>query len=319
MNQDEQATQYDDEHSDATHGDVPYDSPTPVKWWLHALLFVLTIGTTMYWGFFLTDKVPEGVDPWMVAEGWISAAAYAGSILGILFCHEMGHYLTARHYGVDASPPYFLPGFPPFGTFGAFIKMRIGKLTARQLFRIGAGGPYAGFIVALPLLIIGLALSDIQPLPPEFDESWRLGDSLLMKGLTQTMFGAIPEGYDLFLHPMAYAGWVGMFVTAFNLVPLGQLDGGHIGYTLFGDRFNRVAPFLFAGLVILGITVFTGWLVLAGFVVFMGIQHPPVLTGQLIRGRDRLAGYGALLMFVLTFVPRPFGTPTIWSWLMELM
>lgn len=282
-----------------------------VRWWLHGLLLLLTLGSTMYWGFHLTDKVPEGVDPWMSPAGWESALFYALSILGILFAHEMGHYLTALHYGVQASPPFFLPGFPPFGTFGAFIKMRIGRIGARELFRIGAGGPYAGFVVALPVLIIGLLLSEIQPLPPEFDESWRLGDSLLMMGLTRALFGVIPEGHDLFLHPMAYAGWVGMFVTSFNLVPLGQLDGGHVAYTLFGEKFNRVATVLLVGLIALGVTVFTGWLVLVGFLFFIGHRHPAVMRGATVQGVDRWAAWGALAMFVLTFVPRPFGTPTL--------
>jgi membrane-associated protease RseP (regulator of RpoE activity) len=292
----------------------------PTRWWLHGLLLALTFGSTLYWGFHLTDKVPEGVDPWASAEGWTAGLFYAVSILAILFTHEMGHYLTARRYGVEATPPYFLPGFPPFGTFGAFIKMQIGQISARELFRIGAGGPYAGFVVALPVLLVGLGLSEVRPLPPEFEESWRLGDSLLMMGLTRAWFGAVAEGHDVFLHPMAYAGWVGMFVTSFNLVPLGQLDGGHVAYTLFGERFNRAAPWLLAGLVALGATVFTGWLVLVAFLWFTGFRHPAVVArGEVVRGVDRALAWGALVMFALTFVPRPFGTATLLDLLLELV
>lgn len=243
-------------------------------------------------------------------KGIALALSYSLSILGILFAHEMGHYLIARHYGVSASPPYFLPGLPPFGTFGAFIRMRIRTIDATKLFRIGAGGPYAGFLVCVPILMVGLFLSEVQPVPVELEEA-QLGDSLLMWGLVRLVFGTIPEGQDVFLHPMAYAGWVGLFVTSFNLVPLGQLDGGHIAYTLFGKRFNRVAWFLLIGLIVLGVTVFPGWLVLVFFLLILGPKHPVVLDGPPLRGADRLAAWGALVLFGLTFVPQPFKLPTI--------
>lgn len=278
-----------------------------------ALLFVATLGTTTWFGGQLSETALTVASPWSSPLVWAEALSYSLPIMAILLCHELGHYLTARHYGVGVSPPYFLPGFPPFGTFGAFIKMEMGRIPAVQLFRIGAGGPYAGFVVALPVLVCGLLLSDVRPLPADFDESMIMGDSLLMLGLIKVIFGAIPEHHDVFLHPMAYAGWVGMFVTSFNLVPLGQLDGGHIAYTLFGERFNQVAPVLFAAMIALGIFVFQGWLVLGAFVAFMGMRHPPIMSDRALRSAwDRAAGYGALLMFVLTFVPRPFNV-SLWA------
>ena len=279
---------------------------------LSVTLFVAALLSTTYMGTLLSEAAVDNPQWWTDTAVWGQALAYSLSIMAILFCHEMGHYLTARHYGVEVSPPYFLPGFPPFGTFGAFIKMRIHKVSAKAPFRLAAGGPYAGFVVALPLLIAGLLLSDIRPLPEDFNPEQTLGDSILMWGLIKIIFGAIPEGSDVFLHPMAYAGWVGMFVTAFNLVPLGQLDGGHIAYTLFGERFNKVAPVLLGALVVLGITVFPGWMVLVVFLFFIGHRHPPIMTDERLEGPDRLAGYGALLLFVLTFVPKPFNVD-LWS------
>lgn len=293
--------------------DTP-EGPSAPRWWLHILLFVLTLGTTMSLGFDMAEGVPEGATPWMVWAGWKAALGYAGSLLAILFCHEMGHYLTARRYGVEVTPPFFMPGFPPFGTFGAFIKMRVEKIGEKELFRIGAGGPYAGFVVALPLLLVGLLLSEVKDVPVGM-EGAKLGDSLLMWGLTRALFGELPAGQDVFLHPMAYAGWVGMFITSFNLVPLGQLDGGHVAYTLFGERFNKVAWVLLLGLIALGVMAFPGWLVLVLFLLFTGHEHPPVTQGRTLRGGDRAAAWGALALFALTFVPRPFVMPTLLDWL----
>ena len=127
------------------------------------------------------------------------------------------------------------------------------------------------------------------------------------------VFGELPGGHDVFLHPMAYAGWVGMFVTSFNLVPLGQLDGGHVLYTLFGERFNKAAWFIFGLLVLLGVFVFQGWLVLAVFLLVMGPKHPPVVRGEpSLEGVDKWAAYGALIMLLLTFIPQPFNV-SIWD------
>lgn len=276
------------------------------NWPLHVVLFLVTLASTTYMGLNLVEDAPESMSELLsMPRAWGTALAYSLSVLAILFAHEMGHYLTARHYNVDASPPYFLPGFPPFGTFGAFIRMRIESISARRLFWIGAGGPYAGFVVALPLLVLGLWMSEIKDLPPELVDA-KLGDSLLMMGLVKLVHGTIPAGKDVFLHPIAYAGWVGMFVTSFNLVPLGQLDGGHIAYTLFGERFNKVAIFLLVALIAVALLVFPGWGVLVLFLLYTGYKHPPIARGEVLQGKSRVAAYGALLLFVLTFVPQPF-------------
>ncbi len=295
------------EQVDSREGEVEGGPTGAPRWWLHGLLLLATLGTTTAFGVTFAGDRLDAPGWWADPAVWSQGLAYSLSIMAILLAHELGHYITARRYGVDVTPPFFLPGFPPFGTFGAFIKMRMERpVTASQLFRIGAGGPYAGFVLALPLLMIGLALSEVQPLPEELAGA-QLGDSLLMMGLVRAFFGVIPQGQDVFLHPMAYAGWVGMFVTSFNLVPLGQLDGGHIAYTLFGERFNKVAWGLYGALVVLGLLVFQGWLVLALFLFFMGPKHPPVVEGRVaLKGVDRWAGFGALALLVLTFTPRPF-------------
>ena len=165
--------------------------PVQPRWWLHGVLLLATLVTTTAFGVVLASGLVDPVDPteevglghlWYVAttaKGVGLALSYSLSLLAILFSHEMGHYLIARRYGVSASPPYFLPGLPPFGTFGAFIRMRIRTIDATRLFRIGAGGPYAGFVVCIPILIVGLLLSEVQPVPPELAEA-QLGDSVLM-------------------------------------------------------------------------------------------------------------------------------------------
>jgi membrane-associated protease RseP (regulator of RpoE activity) len=292
------------------------------RWWLHIALFAATFVTTTGFGvmmaasLLLPEDIPEAevltqlADVAFSAQGIGMGLGYSVSLLAILLAHEMGHYLTARRYGVSASPPYFLPGLPPFGTFGAFIRMRIREIDATRLFRIAVGGPYAGFIVCLPLLILGLCWSDVRPVPPELAEA-ALGESILMWVLTKAMFGTLPEGHDVFLHPVAYAGWVGLFVTSFNLVPLSQLDGGHVAYTMFGKKFNAAAWLVLLGLIGLGVLVFPGWLLLVFFALIMGPTHPVELSGPPLGPRDRALGWGALAMFVVTFVPRPFVLPTI--------
>lgn len=320
-NDDNDAARDEDEEIGLPGGDL--DEDYRPNWPLHAALLLVTLGTTLFTGL-VQSGVSYPMTGWLYMkmlvtdpEAWEMALYYAVPVLTILTAHELGHYLPARRYGVKVTPPYFLPGFPPFGTFGAFIRMQIETMSASKLFRIGAGGPYAGFVVALPMLVAGLLMSEIKPVP-EALEGAHLGDSLLMWALTEWLFPEIPAGHDVFLHPMAFAGWVGMFVTAFNLVPLGQLDGGHVAYTLFGERFNAVVMFLLVGMIGLGVAVFPGWLVLVAFVLLMGPQHPPVLgEDERLEGLERWLGYGALLMFVITFIPRPFEVPTLLDMFMD--
>ena len=244
---------------------------------------------------------------WTNRDVWIQAAGFAVPMMAILFAHEMGHFMTARRYGVKVSPPYFIPSIPPLGTFGAFIKMEMGRVPARALMRIAAFGPFAGMIVAVPVIIVGLLLSDVVVAPS--DPAGALSECLLMRGIELAIFPNVPEGHTVLVHPMAFAGWAGCFLTAFNLVPISQLDGGHILYCLVGNRrFGRVAHVLWWCLVALTVFWSLQWLLLAVLLRnFLGIDHPPMLQGDVATGVDRAIGVAAMVLFVLTFVPEPFG------------
>jgi membrane-associated protease RseP (regulator of RpoE activity) len=252
-------------------------------------------------------------------------------LLAILLMHEFGHYFAARRHRVDASLPFFIP-FPlvsPFGTMGAVISMR-GRIKSRNaLLDIGASGPLGGLLVALPVLALGLSQSPVEPFSsPGIQE----GQSLLYMALKRVVLGPIPDGYDVMLSPVAFAGWTGLFVTALNLLPVGQLDGGHIAYALFGPRQNRYARFVHVGLLAMfalnlarfvapvvlrrdwdalgqavGNSMF--WLMWFGmlFLLFRisGRDHPPTEPGELTRGRRAIA-IVSLVFFVLLFMPTPW-------------
>lgn len=250
---------------------------------------------------------------WPTAGEAVAALSYAVGVLTILFCHEMGHYLQARRHGVETSPPYFIPGVPipgfgtvPFiGTLGAFIKMEMRPLEARQLLEIGAWGPLAGWVVSVVVLFAGMALSEVKPLPDDPEAAMTLGNSLLII-LGEALFHPeIPSGSDVYLHPLGMAGWTGCLLTALNLLPLGQLDGGHIAYTVFGERFNRVVVGLFAGLCALGVFAFAGWLMFALLVWILGMRHPPIVTDGTVQGRGRWLAWASVAMFATTFSVAP--------------
>jgi membrane-associated protease RseP (regulator of RpoE activity) len=236
---------------------------------------------------------------------------YSVSILAILGCHELGHYYACRYYRVDASRPYFLP--MPFlltGTLGAFIRIRAPIPGKRALFDIGIAGPIAGFIVALPLLLIGMHMSTIVRVPPDFSgQVYELGEPLLFKAAEWLTFGTIADGYSVNMHPMAFAAWFGMLATALNLFPIGQLDGGHISYAVLGRRSTVVTMVMV--LCLIGLTfVSTSWLVWTVLTVVMllafGPNHPRTVDEEIPLDADRLwlAAF-AVLMFVLCFTPSP--------------
>lgn len=234
---------------------------------------------------------------------------YGACVMLILGCHELGHYLTARYYTVQTSVPYFLPlPFPasPFGTLGAVIKMR-GLMPNRQvLFDIGIAGPLAGLAVALPILVFGLAYSPLGRVDGSVP-MLQMGESLLSWLLVRMLKGPIPPGYDVMLNQAAYAGWVGLFITGLNLLPIGSLDGGHVGYALLARRDLRV-PQLTIALLVLNALLFRSWGYLAMIVVAVtiGVRHPPTQNDltPLDAGRRRGA-YLALVLLILLFVPVP--------------
>jgi membrane-associated protease RseP (regulator of RpoE activity) len=284
----------------------------PERKWKYALLLLATfltttsVGVQHYAGWGLNfSAIPEDFSlPLIAREGlW-----YSLSVLAILGAHEMGHYLMCVRYGVDASLPYFLPA--PFltGTLGAFIRIRQPIPTKRALFDIGIAGPIAGFVVAIPVLWIGLRLSHVVEVPPDF-QGLELGKPLLFKAIAWLEWGTIPDGETINLHPMTFAAWFGLLATALNLIPMGQLDGGHISYAVLGRRSARVTVAMLLGLVALSwfSSSWVVWTLMAFLMIWrFGARHPPVHDedAPLDRGRKWLAA-GALGMFALCFTPSP--------------
>jgi len=225
----------------------------------------------------------------------------------ILLAHEMGHYIMSRKYGIPASLPYFVPlPLPPFGTFGAIIKMKGIIINKKALFDIGIAGPLSGFIVAIPFTIFGIQMSSIQLVTREM-AILQLGDPLLFTILQKCLIGDIPDGYDLVLHPMAYAGWVGLFVTSLNLLPIGQLDGGHIIYAVFGRKSKWIFAASITLLAVLTIFYNPGWLLLVILLLIFGMRHPePYDPDTEIDGKRKLLALAILIIFLLSFTLSPF-------------
>jgi membrane-associated protease RseP (regulator of RpoE activity) len=281
--------------------------------WRYVILFALTFLSTtqvggVHYAFFqaafqqLIPRIPIGL---LQLHGlW-----YSLSVLAILGCHELGHYFACRYYRVDASRPYFLPmPWLPTGTLGAFISIRTPIPGKRALFDIGIAGPIAGFLVAVPVLLIGMHLSTVVrvPLNVPVDE---LGEPLLFKAVEWLTFGNIPDGYSVNMHPMAFAAWFGMLATALNLFPMGQLDGGHISYAVLGHRSTTITLVMVPCLI--GLTFISlswvVWTVLTiGMLLVFGPRHPRVFDEDtpLDTSRMWLAAF-ALLMFILSFPPAP--------------
>ena len=282
--------------------------------WLHLLLFLLTVlsttwvGANQYAGFLL-DFRPGVVRVGAWLPFFIRGLWYSGTVLLILGAHEMGHYLACRYYQVDASLPFFIPMISLFGTMGAVIRIREPIRTKAMLFDIGAAGPFGGFIFIVPTLFVGIAMSHVTKLPPTF-EGYELGEPLLFKAASWMMWGRIPDGYSLNMHPMAFAAWFGLFVTSLNLFPISQLDGGHISYAVFGRRSSSITIGTICVAVVLIFVESHSWVGYAVaailWTLFMGPHHPPTMDEHvpLDRGRLWLAA-AALVVFVLCFMPAP--------------
>ena len=266
------------------------------------------VGSRMQQGF--QANLPLGVeDIWEAfASGWqhpanlLDGLPFSLTLLTILLAHEFGHFLTCMHYGIDASLPYFLPAPVLTGTFGAFIRIRAPIYFKRMLFDVAVGGPLAGFIFLLPALAIGLAFSKIIP-GIEAEGAFRFGTPLLLKILEQIVFPGVASS-DIYLHPMARAAWVGMLATGWNLLPIGKLDGGHVLYSLVGNRHTALTWIFLAALAVLGI-FFWHWWLLWVVLLYFGRRHPPVFDSESLGpGRKKLA-WLMLLLFVLCFTPAP--------------
>jgi membrane-associated protease RseP (regulator of RpoE activity) len=277
--------------------------PTASRLWLALLLFVLTIASTIVTG--AGKAQPNGSVIWQWGEG----VMYSAALLSILLAHEMGHYIASRRLGVAVSYPFFipLPIYAVFGTMGAFIQMKEPPPDRRALFSIAIAGPLAGLALAIPLTLLGLFLSTVQPFPTNSKYVLE-GNNLLYAAMKWLVFGQwLPSGtHDVFLHPIAWAGWAGMLVTMFNLLPAGQLDGGHIIYALVGRRWAQVVTWgVIALLVLLGF-IWNGWWLWAVLIAFLGNRHTPILDEVTRLGpRQRLLGAVAVVIFILLFMPTP--------------
>ncbi|MGB3341776.1 MAG: site-2 protease family protein [bacterium] len=277
------------------------DSP---KYWLNILLFIATLLSTIFAG-----SLNSGGNPFKnFSDLWLGIP-FSFSIMAILTCHELGHYFVSRKAGMITTLPYFIPvPFHFIGTFGAVIRMKSIVPDRRSLLKVGMAGPLAGFLVALPITIIGIVLSEFRP-APESVEFFKLGDSLLFWGLAKILHPNIPQGYDLFLHPIAFAGWLGFFVTSMNLIPIGQLDGGHISYSIFFKKRRYMYVPIFAGMIALGL-LWPGWIFWA-LLVFLFARKDAVIQDTItpLTSREKILAILPLFVLVLTFTPQPF---TIW-------
>jgi hypothetical protein len=303
------------------------------RWWLHVLLFGATVFSTVVAGSLLMGHWPIGFQPLPLFGDWwipIPVAVYAGALVpglsfglalvGILAVHEAGHYFAARQHRIAVSPPYFIP-FPPYlsviGTLGAFIRLRSPVLSRSTLLDVAVSGPLFSFLASLPLIWWGLAHSRVIAVvnaPTAYlvrfaDDRFWLGGSLAMSWLTRLVLDLPGAGHVVEMHPIAFAGWLGLFVTALNLLPISQLDGGHLLYALLGSRQRLAAWAFFLALIPLGF-LWAGWWLWAVLVAGVGrgrIRHPPLYNSEQGPGVVRVAiGLAAALAFVLCFVPVPF-------------
>jgi membrane-associated protease RseP (regulator of RpoE activity) len=245
----------------------------------------------------------------------LSGFWYSIPILAILAAHEFGHYFYCRRHNVDATLPYFIPAPPPpffiAGTLGAVIRIKEPFPSKKALFDIGVAGPIAGFVVLVPLLYWGVTMSEVSAAPGSENVIY-LGEPLLYQAMERLHFGALPQGADVYLHPMAFAAWFGMFATALNLLPFGQLDGGHIMYSVLGRRSWYVSAATLVGAIALTF-ISLSWLLMAimmvAMAVFLGFRHPRILDEHVPLDGFRMAvAVLALLIFIVCFTPVPIET-----------
>ena len=310
-------------------------TPAHPRYWLHALLFLATVFTTLVVGAQLENDFVSNLPPFsgdFFRLGWIAeqpsrlllGIPFSFTLMIILLAHEMGHYLACKRYRVNASLPYFLPAPTLIGTLGAFIRIRSPIHSRKALFDIGVAGPIAGFLLALPALAIGMILSKIAP------ELMQAADIQLGYPLVFHWFRSFVPSLraasmaSIYFHPVAIAAWVGMFATSLNLLPGGQLDGGHILYALSPGAHRTCSRLLVFVLVVLGLLLWPGWLLWAAVLVSFGRRHPYVPKLPALDAKRRWLGAFALLMFALSFSPAPIGGVAIdlramFSWAQSLL
>ncbi len=291
----------------------PQDTISTARWALHWLLLGLTFCSTTLVGVVFAEEFRSGsalklTDFYYVFQTLhrtpgllVHGLAYSLTLMTILLAHELGHYFACQYYGIDASLPYFLPFPSPIGTMGAFIRIRSPIYTKRALFDVGVAGPIAGFLVLLPLLAVGVALSKQVHGLPEGD--FAFGVPLLERAFELIRFPHTPSSAIL-LHPVARAAWVGMLATALNLLPIGQLDGGHILYAFFGRRHKALSRIFVLALIPMGFYWATWW-VWAGLLFFFALRHPPIYDITPLDKNRVTLGLTAFAILLLTFTLVP--------------
>lgn len=321
-------------------GREPRRPPHRPHWFRAGLLFALTFVTTITLGavWILWAHPTSTVDafPWLsphtLRTVWTDPAnlvlglSFALPALFILLCHELGHYLACRYYGLPATLPHFLPVPFGIGTLGAFIRIKAPIRSRKQLFDVGVAGPLAGFVALVPFLLFGVALSEPVPVtrvsvaaaemageaayqagvPADVGLLLVPGRCLALELTSRAVHGPLPADVVLHLHPFALAAWFGLLVTAMNLLPLGQLDGGHVLYASAGQLQRRLALPLWSLLLLAAFLYWPGWVLWSVIVLFMGLKHPPVADEGRPLGRTRQAlAWVALLIFLASFMPVP--------------
>lgn len=283
------------------------------KYGVNFLLFFLTLLATLVIGVqyhisYHSLTLPAGSGffafLWRHPAAWLWGFAYSLSLMGILLVHELGHFFACRFHRIEATLPFFIPAPTLIGTFGAFIKIKSPFSSKKALFDVGLAGPLAGFLAALPVIVAGISLSRIVP-KESLQTGISLGEPLIFKLIAWLVLGPAAAQQDILIHPMAFAGWFGLLATAFNLFPIGQLDGGHILHSLVGEKSYYAGVASIAIIVLLGIIYWQGWLFWALIVTAVGLRHPPVYAGEKIDSKRKILAGIALLIFLLSFTPAP--------------
>jgi hypothetical protein len=295
--------------------------PPKHRYWLHIVLLLATIFTTLVVGarmefnflhdqpaFSLNDEMPFFPLPWVLAQPsrLLLGVPFASSLMLILLAHEMGHYLCCRYYGVYATLPFFIPAPTLIGTLGAFIRIRSPIRSRAALFDIGIAGPIAGFVVAVTVLVFAMPLSKLMP-PAAATPDIQLGYPLVFRLVWAMLPRGGPNLQTINLHPTAIAAWVGMFATALNLLPGGQLDGGHIVFSLAPRAHKTVSRLTILALIPMAFYFWAGWLIWAILLRITGMRHPMVPEWPGVTGVRRWLGGIGLVLLILTLAPVPLG------------
>jgi membrane-associated protease RseP (regulator of RpoE activity) len=282
----------------------PGPGPKPPRRLLHLGLLLATVVTTV-----IAGALQQGVNPLETPELLYKGIPFSFTLLLILGAHEMGHYLVSRQHHLDVTLPFFIPAPPiPFiiGTFGAFIRIRSPIRDKQALLDVGCAGPLTGVMVSIPVVLLGLKLSAVTVIGGG-EGTLTLGEPLLFQFLSWLALGPLTPDQNIVLHPVAFAGWIGLLVTALNLIPVGQLDGGHVAYALFPEHHRYISLVSLGLLVICGVIFWTGWLLWAGLIAALGWRHPPPYQFWVpLDRRRRVLGLITIAVFVLTFSPAPF-------------